>query len=155
MLNRLANIAAPAIAGISILAVWELTLRIINPDFFILPAPTEIIASFFDTFDNVAEATRNTGFIVITGLIAGVILGVVAALLVTRFKAASDTITPLAAAINAIPIIALAPIFNAWYGITSPRSNQAVVMVLVFFPVFINTSRGLTQVEPSQVELMR
>ena len=46
------------------------------------------------------------------------------------------------------------PIFNAWFGILSPRSNQAVVVVLVFFPIFINTARGLTQVEPSQIELM-
>ena len=53
-----------------------------------------------------------------------------------------------------MPIIAIAPIFNAWFGILSPRSNQMIVMVLVFFPVFINTSKGLTQVEPSQIELM-
>jgi len=53
-----------------------------------------------------------------------------------------------------VPIIALAPIFNAWFGLLSPRSNQAVVVVLVFFPVFVNTARGLTRVEPSQIELM-
>ena len=66
-----------------------------------------------------------------------------------------DSVTPLAVALNATPIIALAPIFNAWFGITDARSNQAVVIVVVFFPVFINTGRGLTEVAPSQLELMR
>ena len=58
-------------------------------------------------------------------------------------------------AINAIPIIALAPLFNNWLGITSPRSNQAVVVLLVFFPVFINTARGLSEVDDEQIELMQ
>jgi NitT/TauT family transport system permease protein len=46
-------------------------------------------------------------------------------------------------------------VFNAWFGTMSPRSNQAVVAVVVFFPVFINTAKGLTRVEPIQLELMR
>ena len=53
------------------------------------------------------------------------------------------------------PIIALAPIFNAWYGLLSPVSNQAIVVILVFFPVFINTTRGLTDVSSTEIELMR
>jgi len=61
----------------------------------------------------------------------------------------------VATAVNAIPIVALAPVFNAWFGLISPRSNQAVVIILVFFPVFINVTKGLTQVQPSQIELMR
>ena len=50
--------------------------------------------------------------------------------------------------------MALAPIFNAWFGITGTLSNQAVVIAVVFFPVFINTSRGLTEVHPDEIELM-
>ena len=64
-------------------------------------------------------------------------------------------VTPFAVAINATPIVALAPIFNAWFGLTDPASNQAVVVVVVFFPVFINTTKGLTQVHADQLELMR
>ena len=82
-------------------------------------------------------------------------LGAVAALVVIRFRTANETLTPLAVAVNAIPIIALAPLFNNWVGITSPRSNQAVVVLLVFFPVFINTARGLTEVDDEQIELMQ
>ena len=76
-------------------------------------------------------------------------------MLVTRFRTANEVITPLAVAVNAVPIIALAPIFNAWFGILSPRSNQFIVVALVFFPIFINTAKGLTEVESSQLELMQ
>ena len=62
---------------------------------------------------------------------------------------------PFAVAANAVPIIALAPITNAWFSITSPVSKMAVVAVVVFFPVMINTTRGLTEVDADEIELMR
>jgi NitT/TauT family transport system permease protein len=143
----------PLIAGITILVLWQITMS--NLDSFLLPAPSAIIDSLVENWDEIWTAMRNTGFVVITGLIMGVFAGGVVALTVTRFRTADEALTPLAIAINAIPIIALAPIFNAWYGILSPRSNQAVVIVVVFFPIFINTARGLTEVQPAQIELMR
>jgi NitT/TauT family transport system permease protein len=147
--------APAAVVGIGGLLVWELSLRIVNPDGFVLPAPSEILVAFFENIDVIWIATKHTGFIVITGLIGGVMLGVAWALLVSRFRLANETLTPLAISLNAIPIIALAPIFNAWYGLLSPVSNQAIVVILVFFPVFINTTKGLTDVSMTEIELMR
>ncbi len=62
---------------------------------------------------------------------------------------------PVAIAANAIPIIAFAPIFNAWFDPLSPSSKIAVAAVLCFFPVMVNTLRGLTSVRPTSLELMR
>ena len=56
-------------------------------------------------------------------------------------------VTPLAAAVNAMPIIALAPIFNNMFSTTSTVPRRLVVTIVVFFPVFINTFRGLTQID--------
>ena len=153
---RLMRATGPAlIIGVVGLVVWEASLAIIQPEGFVLPQPSEIMAAFFENIDEIWAATKNTGFIVITGLIAGVALGVAWALLVSRFRTANETLTPLAIALNAIPIIALAPIFNAWFGLLSPVSNQSIVVVLVFFPVFINTTKGLTEIDPAEIELMR
>ena len=58
-------------------------------------------------------------------------------------------------AINAIPIVAFAPLANSWFGILSPFSKMAFAAALVFFPIMINVLRGLTQVERSALELMR
>jgi NitT/TauT family transport system permease protein len=62
---------------------------------------------------------------------------------------------PYAIAANAIPIIAFAPIANQWFGLLNPLSKMVIAAVLCFFPVFVNTLRGLTSVHPSSIELMR
>ncbi len=153
-MRRLSLSFAPLIAGLAILVVWQGMLTILSPDGFVLPPPTDILTAFFENFGNIWTATKITGWIIISGLIAGVVLAAATALLVTRFRTAREAIVPLTVAINAIPIIALAPILNNWFGLTSARSNQLIVVLLVFFPVFINTTKGLTLVDPNQIELM-
>jgi NitT/TauT family transport system permease protein len=149
------GIGPAAAFGLGGLLLWEVSLLIISPEGFVLPPPSEILAAFFENIDEIWAASRNTGFIVVTGLIGGVALGIAWALLVSRYRIANEALTPLAISLNAIPIIALAPIFNAWYGLLSPVSNQAIVVILVFFPVFINTTKGLTEVTATEIELMR
>jgi NitT/TauT family transport system permease protein len=62
---------------------------------------------------------------------------------------------PYLIAANAVPIIAFAPITNAWFGLLSPWSKIVIAAVLCFFPVLVNTLRGLTSVRPESLELMR
>lgn len=161
--RRLSAVAPAAIAGIVLLAVWEIGVRAFGVQEFLLPRPSSIgqaLADNWSTSEGVStvslrQAGWNTSVIAVTGLVIGVVLGVALALLASRYLRLGRTLTPFAVAANATPIIALAPIFNAWFGITSPLSNQAVVVVVVFFPVFVNTARGLLEVEASQIELMR
>ena len=56
---------------------------------------------------------------------------------------------------SAAPIIALAPITNQWFGITNPLAKMTVVAVIVFFPVMINMARGLVEIDPKEIELVR
>jgi NitT/TauT family transport system permease protein len=72
-----------------------------------------------------------------------------------RWRGLGRAFMPYAIAANAIPIIAFAPITNNWFGLLSPASKIAIAAVLVFFPVLVNTIRGLTSVRPGQIELMR
>ena len=75
--------------------------------------------------------------------------------MLARFRRLGDALMPIAIAANAIPIIAFSPIFNAWFDPLSPAPRMATAAVLCFFPVMVNTLRGLTSVRPSQIELMR
>ena len=65
-----------------------------------------------------------------------------------------SALMPYFIAASAIPIIAFAPIANAWFGIEK-SSKIFIAALLCFFPVLVNTLRGLTSVKPQQVELMR
>lgn len=161
--RRVTSLLPAAIAGVVLFGLWELTVRLFGIQEFLLPRPTSIFQAFSENWSttkgvgtsSLRQAGWNTSKIAVSGLLIGVTLGAMLALVVTRFTRLGRTLTPFAVAANATPIIALAPIFNAWFGITSPLSNQAVVVVVVFFPVFVNTARGLLEVEDSQLELMR
>lgn len=137
------------------LAVWELVVRVFSIQAFILPKPSEIIERLVAQWDVIIAATGNTLIEAAGGLVAGVAFGVSIALVTVRWAAAREGIMPFAIATNSIPIIALAPIVNNMFPVTSPVSKMTTVAIVVFFPVMINTARGLTEVDEAELELMR
>ncbi|MEO8252252.1 MAG: ABC transporter permease [Chloroflexota bacterium] len=143
---------------VSVLVGWEVAVHAFNVRGFILPAPSAIWAALAANWTqgyNILPAARVTLIEALGGLAIGTGLGVVTAVAVSRFPRSRDTVLPLAVAVNAIPIIAFAPLANSWFGVLSPFSKMAIAAALVFFPVMINLLRGLTQVEGSALELMR
>ena len=153
--GRLRALVPPLVAGALFLGAWEGGVRGLGISKFLLPRPTSIWAQLIDQWPTLRHAGWETGRIAVSGLVGGIVAGVLLAFLTTRFRTVNEGLTPLAVAVNATPIVALAPIFNAWFGITGTLSNQAVVIAVVFFPVFINTAKGLTEVHPDEIELMR
>ena len=143
------------VAFVLVIVAWEVATRVLNVETFILPKPSEIVTALFEKWDVIWRAGLNTLFEAVGGFLVGATFGVLVALATVRWRMARDGLMPFAVAANAIPIIALAPIMNAWFSITSPVSKMAVVAVIVFFPVMINTARGLTEVDPEEFELMR
>lgn len=156
---RLLRQYLPALViGISVIVGWEVAVRGFNVKGFILPAPSAIWAALTDNWATgygLFPAARVTLTEALGGLAIGTVLGVAAAVGVSRFPRSRDTVLPLAVAVNAIPIIAFAPLANSWFGALSPFSKMAIAAALVFFPIMINLLRGLTQVDGSALELMR
>lgn len=89
------------------------------------------------------------------GFAIGCSLAVVVSLVTSRWTATREALLPFAIAANSMPIIAFAPIANNWFGIDNPVSKMTIVAVMVFFPVMINTTRGLALVDSRSLELMR
>ncbi|HVM23879.1 MAG TPA: ABC transporter permease [Candidatus Limnocylindrales bacterium] len=150
----------PAIAVfVGVIGLWELAIRAFDVRAVIVPAPSAIGAALVDNWDAgrwpLFAAARTTLFEAVGGLVIGTTIGLVVAFAVARWANARDAVLPVAVAANAIPIIAIAPIFNAWFGTTNPLSKMMIAALLVFFPVMINVTRGLTQVDPAALELMR
>ena len=146
----------PAIAVfVSAIALWEIAVRLTQVDRFLLPAPTDIAGALVARWPRLAEAGLNTLVEAVGGFGIGLAAGLLVAFATARFAIARGALMPFAIAANAVPIIAFAPIANAWFGVTSPLSKMAIVAVLVFFPVMINTVRGLTSADASTLELMR
>ena len=147
---------SPAIAVfIGGIVLWELIVRGFNIQRFLLPPPTAIAATLLEQWPRLSQAGFNTLIEAVGGFAIGLVGGVLVALLTARFVFARSALMPFAIAANAIPIVAFAPIMNNWFGVTSPVSKMMIVAVLVFFPVMINTVRGLMSAEPAALEMMR
>jgi NitT/TauT family transport system permease protein len=89
------------------------------------------------------------------GFVIGSTAGILVALATARWTTTREALLPFAIAANSMPIIAFAPIMNNWFGIDNPFSKMAIVAIMIFFPMMINTVRGLTLVDPRSLELMR
>jgi NitT/TauT family transport system permease protein len=89
------------------------------------------------------------------GFAIGSTAGILVALATARWTTTREALLPFAIAANSMPIIAFAPIMNNWFGIDNPFSKMAIVAIMIFFPMMINTVRGLTLVDPRSLELMR
>jgi NitT/TauT family transport system permease protein len=140
---------------VTVLALWELAVRVFGISQFILPRPTAIAIALSEHADELADVGRNTLIEAIGGFIIGGTAALGVAFATARWVAASRVLLPVAIAANSVPIIAFAPIMNNWFGILNPLSKMMVVAVLVFFPIMINSLRGLTLVDPACLELMR
>jgi NitT/TauT family transport system permease protein len=137
------------------IVVWQLAIEIFDIQKFLLPKPWSIVSAFFTQRHTLWSAGWLTLKEAVGGFAIGSGLGILFAVVLARFRRLSAALMPIAIAANAIPIIAFSPIFNAWFDPLSLSPRIATAGVLCFFPVFVNTLRGLTSVRPSQIELMR
>ena len=141
------------------IALWEVTISALNLQTFVLPRPSAILAALGANWATgrfallpAAIATLQEALI---GLGIGTLAGLAVAFASARWVTARGILLPLAVAANAVPIIAFAPLMNNWFGLANPLSKAMMAAVLVFFPVMANVTRGLVQVEPGALELMR
>jgi NitT/TauT family transport system permease protein len=145
----------PLLFGVGFLCLWEwfVDARDVKP--YVLPKPSAIWAQLRDNHDTILSAAWATGQNALVGLALGLAVGLAAALLASRVRALDAMLTPVAGAVAAIPIVALTPIFNTMFASTSTVPRRLVVAIAVFFPVFVNTLKGLRQIDPVHAELMR
>jgi len=111
---------------------------------FLLPKPTAIGDAFWTQKSALWSQGIYTFKEALGGYALGSGLGILVALLFAAWRPLAGAFMPYAVAANAIPIIAFAPIMNNWFGLLNPFSKMAIAGVLCFFPVMINTLRGLT-----------
>jgi len=137
-------------------AVWQWVLPdLLHVESYLLPRLSDVIAAVRDNRADLADGAWITFKEAFGGFVIGSAAAFVAALALARWRPFGNALMPYMIAANAIPIIAFAPITNAWFGILSPWSKVAIAGVLSFFPVLVNTLRGLTSVNPESIELMR
>ncbi|WP_194838092.1 ABC transporter permease [Nocardia sp. XZ_19_369] len=148
------TVLPPLLFGVGSLALWQVLTVAAGVPSFLLPAPTAIASEFTENFDRIADAATATGTNALIGLLVGAVLGIVAAMFAVRFHLVDGLLSPLAAGAAAVPIVALAPLLNSMYSTTTDTPRRMVVTIVVFFPMFVSTARGLRQVPQVHTDLM-
>ncbi len=157
---RIGSRARDWVPALGVFALGIVAWQWILPDLFhikrfLLPRFSAVMSAFWDNRDELWGAGWFTFQEAIGGFAIGCAFAFVLALALSRWRRVGQAIMPYAIAANAVPIIAFAPITNAWFGLLSPWSKILIAAVLCFFPVMVNTLRGLTSVHPESIELMR
>lgn len=152
--NRMTRILVPVIFGLTILLLWDMTVRIYQVPSVILPSPSQIAQRIAVSLPILWQDFVQT---FVKGALTGYAIGCGAAILVAiavdRFDFLRRGLLPVGNFMAALPIIGTAPILVMWFGFDW-QSKAAVVVVMVFFPILVNTVEGLRASEPMQRDLM-
>ena len=144
----------PAATLVLVLVIWQESIAVFNIKRFLAPQPTAIASTFWHDRGELLRAGWFTFQEALGGFAIGCSLAIVIAIALARWRGVGRALMPYAIAANAVPIIAFAPITNAWFSPFDKSSKMAIAAVLCFFPVLVNTLRGLTSVRPTSIELM-
>jgi NitT/TauT family transport system permease protein len=144
----------PLVFGVGFLALWEAAVEVFDFKPYFLPPPSAIWDQFTSNFELIWDATMVSGGNALVGLVAGTLLGIAMSFLLMRFNLLNELLTPLAIALNAVPIFVLVAVFNNMFSITSEVPRRLMVTLVVNFIILVNVARGLREVDATQLELM-
>lgn len=147
------RILPPVLVLAVAVALWEVAMA--GPGRRVIPPPSAIVSAMGREQELLLKAALATFTEALGGLAIGTLAGLVIGFATPRWAVARDILVPLAIGASTIPLIAVAPIIGNWFGVLNPLSKMMMAALLVFFPVVINVIRGLVEVQPSQLELMR
>ncbi len=152
--TRGGKLAVPVIFGLTILILWEGLVRGLGVSPVILPPPSAVAAKFATSLPTLWGDFVQTA---VKGALSGYLIGCAAAFLtaivIDRSPFLQRGLLPVGNFVAALPIVGIAPIMVMWFGFDW-QSKAAVVVVMVFFPMLVNTVAGLKASEQMQRDLM-
>jgi NitT/TauT family transport system permease protein len=152
---RAVDLAVPLIFGAFVFYLWEVVVRGFGVPSVLFPAPSAIGVRFFESLQMLWEDFFQTFILgVVTGYVIGCSAGFLTAVIAHRYTFLGRGLLPLGNFVSALPIVGIAPIMVMWFGFDW-QSKAAVVVVITFFPMLVNTLAGLNASGHIERDLMR
>ena len=145
---------APALFGVALVYLWQVLVVGFAVPQILLPAPSQVgraLATHFDVFWLDFRQTFLKA--VLAGYTIGCCAGFLVAVIADRIPLVKRGLLPLSGLVSAVPIVGIAPILVMWFGFDW-QSKAAVVVVVTFFPMLVNTLAGLAAADAMQRDLM-
>jgi NitT/TauT family transport system permease protein len=153
--RRTLNLAIPLLFGAVVFYLWEVLVRGLGISPVIMPSPSAAAARFVSSLPTLGQDFVQT-FVrgVLIGYVIGCGAGLLVAILAQRFAFLGRGLLPLGNFFSALPLVGVAPIMVMWFGFDWP-SKAAVVALVTFFPMLVNTLAGLSASGHMERDLMR
>jgi ABC-type nitrate/sulfonate/bicarbonate transport system permease component len=143
-------------AVVAVLAVWQLVATLRLKPAILLPGPTDVVAAFDQLFasDTIWADLATSGKELLYGLVLATAVGLPLGLLIGWYRRLAYATGPLINFLYATPRIALTPLLIIWLGI-GQTSKIAIVFLMAIFPILINTSSGVQNLDPAILRVAR
>lgn len=151
---RVAAVVAPVAVVIALLVLWEASTRLFGVPAFLLPPPTAIAAAMVKNAALLAAGAWVTALEILLGFLLSIVIGIPLALMIFLWPPFSRAVLPLLISSQAMPKVAIAPLFLVWFGF-GLVPKVLIAFLIAFFPVVINTAVGLAAIEPEKIHLAR
>lgn len=153
--SLIVKILVPTFFGLWILYLWQIATTGFGIPTVLLPSPGLIgIAIAANTDTLIGDFQQTFVKSVLSGYALGCGSGFIVAILVDKIPFLQRGLLPLGSLVSAIPIVGIAPIMVMWFGFDW-QSKAAVIVIMTFFPMLVNTLAGLEATSHLEKDLMR
>ena len=150
----------PVLVIAALIGLWQIAAstgavaEALNLEPFLVPSPAEVGDALWNNREVLWENAWVTLREILIGLAAGVLAGIALAVAMRFSRLLRDAVFPLSVAVQAVPVVVIAPILVVWFGF-GIWVKVIVVALACFFPILVNTLDGLRSVDPEAVKMMR
>jgi ABC-type nitrate/sulfonate/bicarbonate transport system permease component len=152
--DRVTRVLYPILAVVVLLLGWELGRDLVGLPRFLLPSPSEILDAMVRNRAMLLREAWVTGLEVVLGFALSVVVGIPLAVAIFQSPLFSKSIYPILVSFQAVPKVAVAPLFIVWFGF-GMLPKVLIAFLIAFFPVVINTVMGLASIEREKIHLAR
>ncbi|MBY0219886.1 ABC transporter permease [Paenibacillus illinoisensis] len=149
MKTKIKDAMYPVVFAIAFLILWELIVRLFDIPLYLLPSPTGILSVMDSSLWSHMLVTLLEA---LAGFVLANVLGLITAVIFVHSKPIEKGVFPLAIALKTTPLVSLAPLLVVWMG-TGYSSKVVASMLICFFPILVNSVKGLKAIEHEAWEL--
>lgn len=145
---------SPVWAFVGLALLWELAVIVFSPSPRYLPALTAIAADAWSVWPQLMRGFGRTLLETVLGFAMGAAFGCLCGTAFTYSRWMERSVFPLFVVSQTVPVVAFGALIVIWFG-NSLLAKVMTAFFLTFFPVTVNTLRGLKSCDPQRIALMR
>lgn len=150
--DRRAELIYPVLAVAALLALWEFGTRAFHVPVYLFPPPSSILVAAVENLQLLLRESWTTSIEILAGYAVSILVGIPLALAIFAWPIFSKSVYPLLISSQAMPKVAVAPLFVVWFGF-GLVPKVLIAFLIAFFPIVINTIMGLAAIEQEKIYL--